>query len=147
MILTWHLKVLQIQELFKFGRKTSQAKSKSDNEGNIASGNILMAIKAGGSDRRKSIGTAGRATTLTPSNVALSDIPYCGESSLLDDTISNKATASPKAKKEKSIPAPVPPSTAQSSVRLQQPLNKEVCYIVLILSHFPHYFPLTNIFS
>uniref|UniRef100_A0AC34QKA6 RGS domain-containing protein n=1 Tax=Panagrolaimus sp. JU765 TaxID=591449 RepID=A0AC34QKA6_9BILA len=113
----------RIQELFKFGRKASQAKSKSDNEGNIASGNILTAMKPGGSDRRKSIGTAGRATTLTPSNVALSDIPYCGESSLLDDTISNKATASPKAKKEKSTPTP--PSTAQGSVRLQQPLSKE----------------------
>jgi len=113
----------RFQELFKFGRKASQAKSKSETEGNVAASENLTTAKPGGSDRRKSIGTAGRAAALTPSSVAPSDIPYCGESSLQDDALtdrSNKPTASPKTRKDKSSPA-----TAPSSIRSQQPLSKE----------------------
>uniref|UniRef100_A0AC34F786 RGS domain-containing protein n=1 Tax=Panagrolaimus sp. ES5 TaxID=591445 RepID=A0AC34F786_9BILA len=117
----------RFQELFKFGRKASQAKSKSDNEGNIAGGGsggggeVLLTNKpSGGSDRRKSIGTSGRGPPQNPISIAPSDIPYCGE---VDDSLLNtsRSSASPKLLKNK----PMSAATSSSSSRPQQSLSKE----------------------
>uniref|UniRef100_A0A7E4WB42 RGS domain-containing protein n=1 Tax=Panagrellus redivivus TaxID=6233 RepID=A0A7E4WB42_PANRE len=116
---------LQFQELFKFGRKASQAKSKSDNEGIIPGTEPQTSTSSKptrDSDRRKSIGPSGRSAAPTPATVASSDIPYCGESSLQEDSPSASAaghpSASPKVRKEIG-------ESPLAKPRSSQPLSKE----------------------
>uniref|UniRef100_A0A914E9M3 RGS domain-containing protein n=2 Tax=Acrobeloides nanus TaxID=290746 RepID=A0A914E9M3_9BILA len=79
------------RELFKFGRKASQAKGHRGDHEVVGPSHPETQIKKAGSIRRKSIGTQNRSGSIAPASIAPSDIPYCGDN--LEETILSEVNA------------------------------------------------------